>query len=136
MPGRAKSSRELRRAKQRADRKALMEIPLTPVEHLRASFFRNGITDADVQKAYEDGLKDGRTFAEDFAFHTIYAAFLITMIDKHGMDADEAVDLLIEMDRQTVLCVEDSELVEEAYQKTGVELSWNDAIERITRKGA
>lgn len=130
---RAKSARELRRQKQRADRKLLMEIPLTPVEQMRANFFRNGITEADVQKAYEEGTRDGRKFAEDFAFHTIYAAFLITMIDGHGMDADQAVDMLTEIDKQVVLCVEDAELVEEAYRKTGVELNWDDALERITR---
>lgn len=110
-----------------------MEIPLTPVEQLRAQFYRNGITEADVQKAYEQGAQEGRKFAEDFAFHTIYAAFLITMIDKHGMDADTAVDLLIEMDKQTVLCVEDSDLAEEAFRKTGVQLNWNDAVGRIER---
>lgn len=135
MAKRAKSSRELRRAKVRADRKALMEIPLTPVEQLRAQFYRNGITEADVQKAYEQGTQEGRKFAEDFAFHTIYAAFLITMIDRHGMDADEAVDLLIEIDKQAVLCVEDTDLVAEAYEKTGVQLNWEDAIERIIRRG-
>lgn len=133
MAGRAKSSREMRRAKVRADRKALMEMPLTPVEQLKAQFYRNGITEADVQKAYEQGATDGRMFAEDFAFHTIYAAFLITMIDKHGMDADKAVDMLIEIDKQTVLCVEDTELVDEAYAKTGVQLNWKDAVGRITR---
>jgi hypothetical protein len=132
---RAKSSREIRRQKQRQDRNTLAEIRLTPQEELRLKFFRNGITEKDVQKAYEEGLKEGRKFAEDFAFHTIYAAFIITMIDKHGMDADEAVDLLIEMDHQVVVCVEDSELADEAYEKTGVELHWDDAIGRIERKG-
>lgn len=132
---RAKSSREMRRQKQRENRNMLAEISLTPEEELRLKFFRNGITEKDVQKAYEKGAQEGRKFAEDFAFHTIYAAFLITMIDHHGMDADEAVDLLVEIDRQTVLCVEDTDLVEEAYEKTGIELSWTDAIERITRKG-
>ena len=132
---RAKSSREMRRQKQRENRNMLAEISLTPEEELRLKFFRNGITEKDVQKAYEDGLKEGRKFSEDFAFHAIYAAFLITMIDKHGMDSDEAVDLLIEMDHQVVICVEDQELADEAYEKTGIELSWTDAIERITRKG-
>ena len=132
---RAKSSREMRRQKQRENRNVLAEISLTPEEELRLKFFRNGITEKDVQKAYEKGAQEGRKFAEDFAFHTIYAAFLITMIDHHGMDADEAVDLLVEIDRQTVLCVEDTDLVEEAYEKTVIELSWTDAIERITRKG-
>ncbi len=132
---RAKSSREIRRQREREKRNVLADIRLTPQEELKLKFYRNGITEKDVQKAYEQGAADGRKFAEDFAFHTIYAAFLITMIDKHGMDADEAVDLLIEMDKQTVLCVEDSELVDEAYEKTGVELDWTDAIERIVRKG-
>ena len=132
---RGKSAREIRRQQIRADRKALADIALTPVEQLRAQFYRNGITEADVQKAYEQGTQEGRKFAEDFAFHTIYAAFLITMIDKHGMDADEAVDLLIEIDKQTVLCVEDTDLVDEAYEKTGVELQWEDAVERIARRG-
>jgi hypothetical protein len=132
---RAKSSREIRRQKQRQDRNLLAEIRVTPEEELRLKFFRNGITEKDVQKAYEDGMKEGRKFAEDFSFHAIYAAFLITMIDKHGMDADEAIDLLVEIDRQTVLCVEDSELADEAYKKTGIELNWESAIDRITRKG-
>ena len=132
---RAKSSREMRRQKQRENRNVLAEISLTPEEELRLKFFRNGITEKDVQKAYEDGLKEGRKFAEDFAFHTIYAAFLITMIDKHGMDSDEAVNLLIEMDHQVVVCVEDQELADEAYEKTGVELHWDDAVGRIERKG-
>ena len=130
---RGKSAREIRRQQIRADRKALADIALTPVEQLRAQFYRNGITEADVQKAYEQGTQEGRRFAEDFAFHTIYAAFLITMIDKHGMDADKAVDLLIEIDKQTVLCVEDTDLVDEAYEKTGVQLNWEDAVERIIR---
>lgn len=132
---RAKSSREIRRAKQRQDRNTLAEIRLTPQEELRLKYFRNGITEKDVQKAYEDGTKEGRRFAENFAFHAIYAAFLITMIDRHGMDADQAVEMLIEMDRQVILCAEDQELAEEAYEKTGVELHWEDAVGRIERKG-
>lgn len=132
---RAKSSREIRRQKARENRNTLAEIRLTPEDELRLKFFRNGITEKDVQTAYEKGTEEGRKFAEDFAFHTIYAAFLITMIDKHGMDADEAVDLLIEMDHQVIVCVEDSELVDEAYEKTGVELRWEDAVGRIERKG-
>jgi hypothetical protein len=49
------------------------------------------------------------------------------------MDMDQAVDLLVEIDRQVVLCAEDQELVDEAYEKTGVELHWEDAVGRIER---
>lgn len=124
--GRAERRQAIKR-----ERKLLMEMETTPQEKMKVSFFRNGITEADVQKAYKQGAKDGRKHAEDFAFHTIYAAFLITMIDHRGMDQEEAVDLLREIDNQVILCVEDQELTEEAYQRTGVELNWKDAIDRI-----
>ena len=130
---RAKTTRELRRQKARNDRKILMEMDSTPAEKLQAAFFRNGITLDDLKREYMRGAKEGRKLAEDYAFQTIYAAFLITMIDHHGMDADEAVDLLIEIDHQTVACVENSELIEEAYRKTGIQLNWDEAIERIER---
>lgn len=126
--------RAQRRQAIRQERKLLMELETTSDEKMKAAFFRNGITAKDVQKAYEQGAKDGRKFAEDFAFHTIYAAFLITMIDHKGMDQDEAVDLLREIDNQVILCVEDQELTEEAYQRTGVELNWKDAIDRIEER--
>jgi hypothetical protein len=41
---------------------------------------------------------------------------------------------LIEIDKQTVLCVEDADIVAEAYEKTGVQLNWEDAVERIIRR--
>ena len=133
---RAKSSREIRRQRIREERKALLEMETTPDEKLRAAIFRNGITLDDLQKQYERGLKEGQRFAEDFAFRTIYAAFLITMIDGRGMGQDEAVELLREIDRQVVTCVEHEELTEEAYEKTGIELNWNDALNRIEERTA
>lgn len=131
---RAKSSREIRRQKARNDRKALAEMQVASADALKARLYRNGITLDDLQKEYYRGAADGRKFAEDFAFHTIYAAFLITMIKGHGMGQEEAVDLLTEIDRQTVLCADDQELTEQAYRETGIELNWRDPIERITRR--
>ena len=131
---RAKSSREVRRQRIRQERKALMDMETTPDEKLRAAFFRNGITLEDLQKQYDQGAKEGRRFAEDYAFKTIYAAFLITMIDGHGMGQDEAVELLREIDRQVVVCVENDDLTQEAFEKTGIELNWTEAIERIEER--
>ena len=132
---RAKSTREIRRAQIRQERKALMEMETTEAEKLRAKFFRNGITLKDIQDSYEKGTQEGRRFAEDFAFRTIYAAFLITMIDHHGMKQEEAIALLKEIDSQVIVCVADEELTEEAFEKTGVELNWKEAIDRIEERG-
>lgn len=130
---RAKSNREIQRQRLRQERKALLEMQTTPVEQLRAAFYRNGITEKDVEAAYRKGSQEGRKIAEDFCFHTIYAAFLIVM-EKHGIGADDAANMLIEIDKQTVLCVEDTEIAEEAYRKTGIQLHWDDPLERITRE--
>lgn len=130
---RQKSYRERQRQRIRQERKTLMEMQTTPIEHLKASFYRNGITEKDVEAAYKKGAEEGRTFAENFCFHTIYAAFLIVMIN-HGMTPDDAANRLIEIDKQTVLCVEDEELTEEAYRKTGIKLEWDNPLERITRE--
>lgn len=131
---RAKSSREIRRQKERQDRKLLMEMELAPADRIKAALYRNGITVDDVKKEYERGFRDGRKISEDFAFHAVYAAFLITMIDRHGMEQDEAIALLREMDNQVVLCIEDQELMDEAYERTGVEINWSDSLERIQTK--
>ena len=131
---RAKSSREIRRQKERQDRKLLMEMELAPADRIKAALYRNGITVDDVKKEYERGFKDGRKISEDFAFHAVYAAFLITMIDHHDMEQDEAIALLREMDNQVVLCIEDQELMDEAYERTGVEINWSDSLERIQTK--
>ena len=106
----------------------------TPIEQLKAAFYRNGITEKDVEAAYRKGAEEGRKFAEDFCFHTIYAAFLIVMIEKNGMNPDDAAKLLIEIDKQTVLCVEDTEIADEAYRKTGIKIDWDEPLERITRE--
>lgn len=107
---------------------SLMEMTIPERKSL---LYRNGITEKDLQKAYDQGRKDADRVNQDFCFRTVYAAFLITMIDKHGMDRDEAVALLREIDNQVVVCVDHSDLTQEAYERTGLELCWDDPIERI-----
>lgn len=136
MPKRAKSSRELRRQKARQDRRLLYEMENSSLETQKAALYRNGITVQDLEQEYANGAKDGRQHAEEFAFHAIYAAFLIVMIDHHKMDRDKAVELLREIDHQVVVCIEDEELIKDAYEKTDVELNWKDPLERIETKEA
>ncbi len=129
-----KSHREMKRLQARQDRKFLMETELSSAEKQKAMLFKNGITLDDMQREYDKGAADGRRFGEDFAFHTIYAVFLITMIDHYGMDQEKAIELLRYMDKQVMLCVADDELTKETYERTGIEIDWRDPIERVTRK--
>lgn len=124
-------NREQRRAKARRDAKYLREIAATSQQQKEAMLFRNGITLDDLEREHKNGWMEAKEEVEQFCFHTIYAAVLITMCEQHGWDADKAADLLREIDKQVVICVEDQELVNEAYAKTGIKLEWKDPLERV-----
>ncbi len=127
----AKSLREMRRMQARKDAHLVRMMEASPVERQKAALFRNGITFKDVETEKKAAFSEGRKLAEEFSFHTIYAAVLITMVEHHGWDPDAAADLLREIDKQVVLCVEDQDLANEAFEKTGIHLQWDDPIERI-----
>ena len=127
----AKSLREMRRAQAREDARLVRQMEASPAERQRAALFRNGITFKDVENEKRAAFAEGKKMAEEFVFHTVYAAILITMVEKHEWSPDDAADLLREIDKQVVLCVEDRELANEAYEKTGLQLDWEDPIERI-----
>ncbi len=129
-----KSARELRRKQNKEDIRYLYEMEISPIARQKEALYKNGITAEDLKKEYEKGAKAGNEFGEQYSFKVIYAAFLITMIDHHGMDQDEAVKLLMEIDDQVVLCVASEDLIEEAYEKTGIALNWKDPLERIQSK--
>ena len=125
------SLRQLRRQKQRMDAQFARRMDASSQELKMAALYKNGITVADLERERKAGLMDGKKITEDFCFHTIYAAILITMCEKHGWNADDAADLLKEIDQQVVVCIEDKELVNEAFEKTGIQLEWTDPVERI-----
>lgn len=107
---------------------------MTTAERTQA-MARFGIKPEDLQKSYDmgyaDGQKDSVPKAKEFTLKACYASFLITMIDHFGMSMDDAVARLRDMDDQFVLCFNDTDMVEEAFEKTGVHLNWGDPLERI-----
>jgi len=130
----AKSFREMKRLQARRDAHYLRQMEATSFERQMAALFRNGITTDDVTREKKAAFTEGQHMAEKFTFQVIYAAILITMVEKHEWDSDAVVDLLKEIDHQVVLCVEDVELAREAYEKTGISLNWDDPFERIQEK--
>ena len=129
----SKSLREMKRQAARKDAHQLRMIEASPVERQQAALFRNGITHEDVKREYLRGRKDGVAAGRDFAFKLAYAGTLLCLIEEHGMKPDDAVDLLCLIDNRVKLCIEDTELADEVYEKYGVRLEWEDPIERIQR---
>jgi len=130
----AKSLREMRRQKARKDAHYLRMMEASPIEQKQAALFRNGITHEDMKRETKKAFDAGRHVTEQFLFHVIYAATLITLCDKHGWDSNDAVKLLKEIDHQVALCVDDVDMADEAYEKTGVEFKWSDPLERIQER--
>ena len=122
--------REMRRRQQREDIRNAMAMGKASGDVQRAALFKNGITFDDVRAEYKRGWNDAKKFVEEFCFHTIYASVLI-VLDEEGVERDRLPEILKKIDRQVVLCVEDKDLAEEAYEKTGLSLQWDDPIERV-----
>ena len=126
-----KSAREMRRLQARKDAHELRMMEASPLERKQAALFRNGITHADVQRETKAAFNHGKRVTEDFVFHTVYAAIVITMVEKHGWSQEDVAQLLRDIDSQVVLCIEDQDLTKEAYEKTGISINWDEPVDRI-----
>lgn len=126
----ANSLRKMRRQQARQNAALVREMKDSPMMVQKAALFRNGVTLADLEAEYKRGFAAARADVEKFCFHTIYAAVLITLRES-GMSQQQAVETLRAIDRQVVACIDDEDITKEAYEKTGIELNWDDPIDRI-----
>ena len=130
----ASTLRQMRRQQERNDRKYAQQMSMASAEIQRAALYKNGITVKDLQEEYKRGWTDAKKEVEEFCFHVIYAAILIALNDNNLLSPDESADFLRAVDHQVVMCIEDKDLAEEAYEKTGITLQWEDPIERVQEK--
>ena len=104
---------------------------MTPHERAVA-MARNGITHEDLQKSYDMGYADGRKNGIEVMSHTIYAAILLTLKEK-GLSADDCYNTLMDIDHQTLFCFDSEELANEAFESTGIQLEWDQAVNRVRK---
>lgn len=104
---------------------------MTPHERAVA-MARNGITHQDVQKSYDLGYADGRRAGIETMSHVIYAAILLTLKSK-GFADDECFDTLMAIDHQTLLCFDSEDLANEAFESTGIQLEWDQGVNRVRK---
>lgn len=95
---------------------------------------KNGITAADYKKAYEDGYKQGVEDAGRMGCRSIYAAILIVLHEEHGFGKKRLINVLRKIDEKVQTCLAHLELIDEAFEKTGVELDFDQPIDRVAEK--
>ena len=125
------SLRKFRRAQERRDAAYSRTMDQLDSNQRKAALYRNGITASDLDKAFKEGWDGAKREVEEFCFHAIYAAIAMVLTDSCSMDQNRVLELLREIDKKVVLCVEDQDLMNDALRKTGIEFNWNDPIERI-----
>jgi hypothetical protein len=103
---------------------------MTPQEVL-TKWSKNGITYGDVTKAYEDGKMDGAKEGGKLAYRSIYGAICVVMHDMHRFGKKRLYRLLRAVDQKVLESLTHTELIEEAWEKTGLQISFDQPFDRI-----
>lgn len=94
--------------------------------------FRKSITNAVQRQHHEKQIRDEAILtATGPMLKAVYAAVIILMTEKYGFDQKQCLDLLTELEDKTLLALSNEEIVEEAFEKTGIQIDFRNAIDRI-----
>lgn len=112
-------SRQQRRAQERAKQKLAA----------RVDAFRR--VNPMGEAAYQAGFDAGFRAAAPFTFKAIYAAVCMALHDLHGFGHDRCAKVLMAVDDHVANTLTSTELIEEAWKKTGLYLNFEEPFDRI-----
>ena len=95
------------------------------------SIQRNGLTSADLDKAYKDGYTEGYMYASEAFLRKIYAAVAKELIDA-GKQTDEIVEFVKNVDHRFAVMFDAEEEIADVYEQIGVTFNVDrNALNRI-----
>lgn len=99
------------------------------------SLQRNGITQKDLDAAYNDGYKEGYLFSAEAFMKRMYAAIAMELIEA-GNPKDDVISFMHGVDHRFSVIFDADEEVDKVYDNIGVRFIIDrNAIERIEVKG-
>lgn len=99
------------------------------------SLQRNGITQKDLDVAYNDGYKEGYLFSAEAFMKRMYAAIAMELIEA-GNPKDDVVSFMHGVDHRFSVIFDADEEIDKVYDNIGVRFVIDrNAIERIEVKG-
>lgn len=106
------------------------------MKKVETQFVPNLVADYKARKAgyeagYEDGYAKGVTEGGRLAYRSIYGAILVKLHDMHGFGKGRLHKLLGEVDQRILESLEHQELIDEAWEKTGLQLNFDAPFDRI-----
>ena len=99
------------------------------------SLQRNGITQKDLDAAYNDGYKEGYLFSAEAFMKRMYAAIAMELIEA-GNPKDDVISFMHGVDHRFSVIFDADEEIDKVYDNIGVRFIIDrNAIERIEVKG-
>lgn len=95
-----------------------------------AGFWRNGITNADLDQMYRTGFEAGYKAAAYPTLRTAYCAVILTLREM-GSGDEQIRELLEKADEKVNLCIEDDEMQEQLLRDTGLTIDMNAPMSRV-----
>lgn len=121
----------MNRAQRRAQQRATPGYLRGSREQKVKALLKNGITPEDLEKEYETGFKEGFKAAAPATFKAVYAAVCMALHDLHGFGHDRCAKVLMAVDDHVAHCLTSEELIEEAWEKIGLYLNFDEPFDRI-----
>lgn len=95
--------------------------PVSPV-------IRDAVTQAVMNKRNRD---EAVLMASGPVLKSVYAAVITLLSDEYGFDHDQCLDFLEKLEDKTLYCIENQDILDEAFEKTGIRIHFNEGINRI-----
>lgn len=122
------SNRAQRRAVARGNRNLINSMTK---EAKTAALLRNGITVKDLEDNHRIGFEEGFSQAVKVTTGLTYAAIGIALHDIYKSDSEDIMRVLREVDRHVCNDISSLDAAEELLRKTGIQLDFDDPIERV-----
>ena len=96
-----------------------------------AKIEQNGITIADLEKEYEKGYSEGFNNGAEPMYRTMMAAISLALSELHGFGKKHVKDVLQRVDEKVIYSLTSAELVEEVFNKIGLEILFHEPFDRV-----
>lgn len=131
-----RSSRELRRIAEREEKKQRNQRAiqafwnLSPEERQQriqddktlSSIQRNGITIEDLDRAAQEGYRDGNRIGAENTMKICYAAVALTLHERLGYGKKRCMDFLNAMDEKVIYSLDSAEAMQQVFDDIGLQL--------------
>lgn len=117
----------MNRAQRRAAKKQQPKWQRMTHDQKLAALVKNGITQKDLDSAYEDGCTAGI----NGTYQICFAAVCLALNDIHGFGGKRCHRVLEKMQRYIVDCFTSADAVQAVYKRMGLKLDFGDPLNWI-----